>query len=82
VIRRAIILVVVFAILHVAGAREAVGFLSGTVPEGHGVPLFGALYLLAWFGAVLVAPILLIAAAIEKVYVSVRRTASRTSSTE
>jgi hypothetical protein len=62
VIRRAIILFVAFLILDLCGGRHAVGFLSGTVPEGHGVPLLGAAYLLAWFGAVIIVPILVIAA--------------------
>ena len=59
--RRAIVLVVAFLVLDLLGGRHEVGFLSGTVPAGDGVPLLGAAYLLAWFGAVIVAPILVIA---------------------
>jgi len=69
VIKRAIILVVAFAILHVVGGREAVGFLSGTLPDDRGVPLLGALYLLAWFGVVIVAPILVIADGCGRIWV-------------
>ncbi len=68
VIRRAVILIAAFALLHLLGARDSMGFLSGTVPAGQGVPLLGACYLLAWFGVVVVAPILLVAAMISAVY--------------
>ena len=67
-IRRAIILFVAFLVLELLGGRHHVGFLSGTLPEGHGVPLLGAAYLLAWFGAVIVVPILVIAALLKTAY--------------
>lgn len=60
-------IVVVFGILHLTGARDAVSVLSGTPVEGMsmtvGAPL-GVAYVIAYFGAVLFAPILVVAAAI------------------
>ena len=56
----------VFAALHLAGAREHVGFLSGTAgPEGwsrSGSAAFGLGYVFFYFGTVLVAPVLVLAA--------------------
>jgi hypothetical protein len=60
VIRRAVIIGGVFVLLHLAGGRDEVGFLSGSYEPS----LLGAAYALAWFGAVIVAPILVIAAGI------------------
>jgi hypothetical protein len=60
VIRRALIIAGAFALLHVAGGRDEVGFLSGSYEPS----LLGALYTLAWFGTVIVVPILVIAAGI------------------
>ena len=58
----------VFAILHLAGLRMYAGVLSGTdVTEGlsrDGGATRGGIYVLAYFGCVVVAPILVIAAAI------------------
>ncbi len=63
---RAVGIAAVFAALHLAGAREHVGFLSGTAgPEGWsraGSAAFGLAYVFFYFGAVLVAPILVLAA--------------------
>lgn len=51
--------------LHVAGARDAVSVLSGTMPSGGGASAsLGVLYVLAWFGAVVAGPPMLIAAAL------------------
>ncbi|MGE6758227.1 hypothetical protein ACQKGO_09465 [Corallococcus interemptor] len=50
-----------FLALHLGGGRGAVGVLSGTVVGGPWRMGFGVLYALAWFGAVLVAPVLLLA---------------------
>ncbi|QAT87931.1 hypothetical protein EJ065_6402 [Corallococcus coralloides] len=50
-----------FLALHLGGGRESVGVLSGTVVGGPGGMGFGVLYALAWFGAVLAAPVLLLA---------------------
>lgn len=62
-----LLVVIAFGVTEMAGLRDWVSVLSGTpVP---GVPFEeaiagGALYVLAWFGAVLLAPILAIAAAL------------------
>ena len=50
-----------FLALHLGGGRESVGVLSGTVVGGPWSMGFGVLYALSWFGAVLVAPVLLLA---------------------
>jgi len=64
VIKRAIILAAAFCILSILGGRQDVGFLSGS----EHVPIIGALYFLAWFGVVLVVPILLIASLLRAVH--------------
>lgn len=50
-----------FLALHLGGCRDFVGVLSGTAVGGPWSPGFGILYALSWFGAVLVAPVLLLA---------------------
>jgi hypothetical protein len=68
---RAGIILLVLGIAHVLGWREYVCVLSGAHPEpGFGMvaPLAACLYLIAYFGAVLVAPVLLIAALVETVW--------------
>ena len=60
-------MVVGFGVLHLAGARDAVSVLSGTPVEGMSMAVaaaLGAAYVLAYFGAVLLAPILVVAAAL------------------
>ncbi|NTX06412.1 hypothetical protein [Myxococcus sp. CA040A] len=57
----ALTLVAVFLLLHLLGARQYVGALSGTREGGALGLVLGLLYALAWFGAVLLAPILLLA---------------------
>lgn len=58
---------IAFALLYAIGARDHVSVLSGTpvpgVPLAIAAPL-GALYVLAWLGAVLLAPILAIGGAL------------------
>lgn len=65
--RFAIAIWIVFGVLHALGLRDWVSVLSGTpvtaVPFEVAGPA-GALYVLAYFGAVVVAPILVIAAAL------------------
>lgn len=75
-IRVALLLVVMFGALHLAGAREYVAMLSGTHPAGPEEVLFGVAYVLAWFGAILVAPILGIAGVIARVAQEARPTPS------
>lgn len=63
----ACLFVALYGALHALGLRDWVSVLSGTpaaaVPRAVAAPA-AALYLLAYFGAVLIAPILLIAAAV------------------
>ncbi|MCP3102147.1 hypothetical protein LZ198_25080 [Myxococcus sp. K15C18031901] len=60
-VSRALLLVAVFGVLHLLGGRQYVGVLSGTLEGGMAAMLFGITYALSWFGAVLLAPILLLA---------------------
>jgi hypothetical protein len=60
---RAGILIVAWAVAHGCGLRADVCVLSGTIPGGgRGAALGGVVYLVSYFGAVLVAPGLAIAA--------------------
>ena len=65
-VARALLLVVVFGLCEFAGWREHTTFISGTAPSvdaGISSSLtFGLIYMLAYFGLVLVAPILFLAA--------------------
>ena len=60
-------ILIMFAILHALGWREYTSVLSGTIPTGSS-PMEASVkalaYMAAYFGSVLVAPILLIATAI------------------
>lgn len=64
----ALVFVVTLGALHAVGARDAVSILSGTAPAEHAASVFnvflGLGYVLAWFASVVVAPILLLAAAL------------------
>ncbi|MCE9673039.1 hypothetical protein LY474_35060 [Myxococcus stipitatus] len=60
-VARALLLVATFGVLHLLGGRQYVGVLSGTMDGGMAAMLFGVAYALSWFGAVLLAPILLLA---------------------
>lgn len=74
-IRLAILLVLAFAVLHACGGRSATAFVSGTGGE---VSVLGAAYLVAWFGAVIAAPILGLASLCSTVYGRILRwTATR-----
>ena len=57
--------VAVLAALHALHARELVGFLSGSAVGGSLALGLGVVYVLAWFGSVLVVPIVVIAACLE-----------------
>ncbi len=63
---RAVLLVVIYAVCEVAGLRENTTFLSGTQGANawNSTVVLGLLYLFAYHGFVLAAPILLIAAAL------------------
>ncbi|MDC0685332.1 hypothetical protein [Sorangium atrum] len=61
----AAMLLAAFVVCHMLGLREQVSVLSGTPPPaGGGDPLLGVAYALAWFGGVVFAPILAIAAGV------------------
>lgn len=62
----AVICLVLFAVVHLAGGRHYASILSGTVPTAHVMQsvYFGALYVTMYFLAVIAAPILLISAAL------------------
>jgi hypothetical protein len=62
------------ALLHLAGARAHVGLLSGTLPAARLDVGLGVAYVLGWFGAVLVAPIVVLAVVVD---VAWRRLAGR-----
>jgi hypothetical protein len=60
-------ILITFAILHALGWREFTSVISGTIPRGASsmeASVKALAYMAAYFGAVLVAPILIIAAAI------------------
>ena len=63
----ALLFMITFVILHLLGWRDATSIISGTFSTTAS-PQFtffqGALYTLVWFATILVAPILLLAAAI------------------
>ena len=66
--RAAIAIVIVFGVLHIAGARDCVRVLSGTLPAS-GVELAAGLaYVAAWFGVVLVVPVFALALLFEAGY--------------
>lgn len=65
---RAALVVVFFAVCHVAGWREHTTFLSGTSASADGgantSAVLGVIYMAGYFGFVLLAPILVIAGGI------------------
>ncbi|RKG86260.1 hypothetical protein [Corallococcus terminator] len=63
----------VFLLLHLTGGRQYVGVLSGTVVGGSWGAGFGLLYVLAWFGAVLAAPVLLLAGLLDSAFARASR---------
>ncbi len=54
------------AFLHAVGARAWVGALSGTLPGGRLELGAGLLYVLAWFAAVVVAPVVALALLLDR----------------
>jgi hypothetical protein len=81
---RAAWIVVLFAVLHGLGWRDFTSILSGTAPGEslYGVKTWlGVLYALAYFAAVIVAPILVIAGALLGVFDRYARGASSRCST-
>lgn len=76
---RALLLVVLYAICEFAGLRENTTFLSGTHASAsgawNGTVVLGLVYLLAYYGLVLAAPILLIASALLMTWERIRHRA-------
>jgi len=80
-VRHAVLIVVLFAIAHVFGLREYTSMISGTMASpslgAETCTLLAMIYLVFYFGAVVLAPVLLIAAGLlllwEKVRASSRR---------
>lgn len=64
-------LAVAYLACHLLGLRESVGLLSGTLPATEQELLVGLFTVLAWFGAVLVAPVLALAAGLHLAVVAV-----------
>lgn len=64
-LRIAIVLTVVFVVLHLLGLRSQVAILSGTLPENEFDIFSGLFYILSWFCFVLVAPILAISSLLQ-----------------
>jgi hypothetical protein len=71
-VRHAVLIVVLFAVAHAFGLREYTTIISGTMASPTlGVEtcaLLGMGYLALYFGAVVLAPVLLIAAALLKLW--------------
>lgn len=65
----AVALMVMFGVFHIIGWRHNMSFISGTVPgsHAHAMVIRGMLYGLSYFGAVILAPILILAAGIRAV---------------
>ena len=65
-LRRAVVLLLIFLAVHLAGLREFTSILNGTVASvelGRGMSAFlGLVYLFSYLGVVLLVPILLLAA--------------------
>ncbi len=62
---------VVYAACHLLGLRESVSLLSGTLPATEEELFVGLFTVLAWFGAVLVAPVLALAAGLHLAVVAI-----------
>jgi len=71
---RAAVLVFFFLAVHAAGWRSATSLLSGSIPAG-GPPflavLEGVVYLVAWIGLTVIAPVFILVAAL--LWLSARR---------
>jgi hypothetical protein len=61
---RAALIAAVYAVLHLCGLRQDAAFLSGTPVGGTLATLGGITYVLFYFAAVVLAPILVIAAGV------------------
>jgi hypothetical protein len=64
-------LAAVYLACHLLGLRESVSLLSGTLPATEEELFVGLFTVLAWFGAVLVAPVLALAAGLHLAVVAI-----------
>jgi hypothetical protein len=67
----AAILLTLYFVLHLLGMRDSVGFLSGTLPATKLELFLGLFTATSWFAAVLVAPVLLLAAGLQIALVTI-----------
>jgi hypothetical protein len=78
---RAVFILAFYLLAHLAGLRECTSILSGTTPQGTYPAtveqIFAVTYIMAYLGAVMLAPILLIAAVMIKLLGRLREFASR-----
>jgi hypothetical protein len=71
---------VVYLACHLLGLRESVSMLSGTLPATEEELFVGLFTVLAWFGAVLVAPALALAAGLHLAVVALAARVGRSRS--
>jgi phosphotransferase system glucose/maltose/N-acetylglucosamine-specific IIC component len=75
-VRHAMLIVLVFALIHALGLRDYTSVLNGTTGSVEMDPgdaaLLGIVYILFYLAAILLAPILLIAAALIEVWQRIR----------
>ncbi len=64
----AVALAVLYGVVHLAGLRVDASFLSGTAPPDDFGVLLGLAYVILYFGFVVVAPVLAIAAVLMALY--------------
>ena len=67
------LIALMFLLFHLLGWREMTTVLSGTFPPGFSPPEAesrAVLYLVAWFATVVIAPVLVLAAAIDSLFMS------------
>ena len=80
-VRHAVLIVVLFAVVHLLGLREYTAMISGTMASpnlgAEACTLLAIIYMLFYFGAVVFAPILLIAAGLLVVWGKVRDSSHR-----
>ena len=80
-VRHAVLIVALFVIAHLCGLREFTAMISGTMASATLGPeictLLAIVYMLFYFGAVVLAPILMIAAALLYIWEKVRDSSRR-----
>ena len=75
-VRHAVLIVVLFAVVHLFGLREYTSIISGTMASptlgAETCTLLAIIYMVFYFGAVVLAPVLLIAAGLLLLWEKVR----------